>query len=199
MSIVIISDLHRKTKEPYRTATRKFLEWVVGNFKDDIIIQTGDLFDSSSIPHDLIDETLYYLLQLKEIYIITGNHDYSSRNKNILLPFKHHKNIHVFERESKITLDGYKILLLPYQNNMTHYPDIKGKYDIVISHLTFPGDAYSDEGVDLSNIDSPLFIYGHGHKHNRYMNKRRQNHIIQGVNIITRNGEQSNHVLRIDD
>ena len=53
--MIIIGDLHFKNKEPFKSSLFSFLDWIYENYKDETIIQLGDLFDTSS-PHNEIEE-----------------------------------------------------------------------------------------------------------------------------------------------
>lgn len=194
--IIFIGDVHLKSKQPYMDASFDFLNYIKERYPNDTLVFTGDLFDNT-FPHFemLIDRLLKVLITFPKVYIVTGNHEiFDSRTTkkmgNPLIPLNHISGIRVFTRREEIEIDGLKFLMLPYLYDVgkmkSEYESIRGSYDFVVSHVAYPGTNFGamDE-IDLSNIDSQVFIYGHIHEP-----KEIKNHYIIGVPVSTRHGEQ---------
>jgi len=191
--MVYVADLHIKEKEIYRNASFKFLNWLSDNYLNDEIILGGDLFDASSINHDIVSEVTRILKQFRKIHIVTGNHDYSKRLSNILLSLQHHENIFVYDKETEIIIEGKKCLMLPYRYNMDHYKTMEWEGDFCFAHFTPIQEQFDNEGIDTLGIKAKK-IFGHIHTANEYENG---NLIIPGVPVITRYLEQNNPILEI--
>lgn len=190
--MIIIPDIHVKNKEPFKTAIIDFFDWLIKNFKNEIFVLLGDLFDNSS-PHNSIEaEIVSKLIQLKEVHILTGNHDISYRAGNTLLHLQYHKNIKIYIEKTEIEIEGMKCLILPYKFDTSEYENINWKGDFAFMHLTPIEEQFVNEGVKLENIDA-YQIYGHIHTFNEYKNK-----LICGVPIPTRNLEINNKIVKID-
>jgi len=162
--IIIVGDLHVKNREPFLSSICKTFEWIRDEFGSDItLIQLGDLFDTSSPHHDIEFKIIEKLLQFRQVFILTGNHDYSKIKGNSLLPLMHHRTITVLEEATEVILEGNKYLLLPYlySNMKEKYEILQGKYDYICTHVTPCECAFGDEGIDLH----PEGIYVHGHTH----------------------------------
>lgn len=190
--MIVIGDLHIKRKEPFLSSIRSFFEWLLQNYKDEIIVLLGDLYDSSSPHGNVEDFTAHYLKQFKEVHIITGNHDYSAKQGLSLLQLRQHDNIFVYNDVTEVKIEDSKCLLLPfkYSGIKEEYEQLTGKYDFVFSHITHPKEAFGDEGIELK-VGADYYIYGHVHTQKDY-----GNHIILGVPIPTRHLEH-NQVCRI--
>jgi len=183
--IVVVSDIHAKTEEPYRSAINKFFKWLLEsyNIKETAFIFLGDMFDMS-LPHNEVRDEITSYLKKMDAIIITGNHDTSKRNGNSLLSLKHHSNIIVYEKETEFELCGFHCLALPHQYDMKHYPELTGEYDFVFTHITPKGcSADFGDGVELK-VKAKYFIHGHIH-----VSQKINNHIIPGVPLPTRHGE----------
>jgi len=190
MSLIVIGDLHIKNKALYFRAQKKFLNWLLDNYKSSTILQLGDLWDTSS-PHNSIEaEIIGILKQFDDFRIIQGNHDISKIKGSALTHLQHHSNITVYDDITEIEVDGYKCLILPYQYNMEHYKELTGEYDYIFCHFTNPENQFADEGIELKV--KGFQIYGHTHTYAQYDNK-----LIVGVPIITRNLEKNNCIIKI--
>lgn len=189
MSVIIVGDIHAKEKLIYKQAQLKFLDWLHDNYKDDIIVQLGDFFDSSSINHGVVEEFIGIVKKFKEFHIISGNHDQSKRMNNILKSMKHQSNIYIYESDAEIKLENNRCLMLPYQSDCKYYEDLDGEYDFIFTHTTPKEAAFGGDFIDLSKLKGEL-VYGHIHV-------KAPN--ILGVPIITRNGEKNNPILKIKE
>lgn len=200
MSLIIISDLHIKRKEPYLSAAKQFLNWVLENYPDDEIVQLGDLFDSSTIHSSVLYDIIDILRKFKKIHIITGNHDQSYRAGNILEPLEHYDNISVYNDITEIEIENNKCLMVPYMYDYKKYQDtLEGKYDFVFLHLMPTEFQFADEGVTFNKIKGN-FIWGHHHIQENWIDSNSNAHCILGVPISTRHLEDQDHrILKITD
>jgi len=196
MKIIFIGDVHLKVTQPYMDASFQFLDYLEENHLNDILVFTGDLFDNT-FPHFelLMDRLLKSLIKFPEVYIISGNHEVfdsktTKKMGNPLALLDHVSGIRTFVSIEEIEIRGKKFLMLPYLYDVAkmkvEYEALTGTYDFVVSHVAYPGTNFGfiDE-VDLSGIDSKVFIYGHIHEP-----KEMGNHYIIGVPVSTRYGEQ---------
>jgi len=186
-----VGDLHIKESILYRNATFKFLNWLLEKYKNETIIQLGDLFNSSSINHDIVNDTLNILKQFKDFRIISGNHDQSKRMSNILKSFNHQENITVYEKETEVEIENKKCLMLPYQYDTKYYSELTGTYDFIFTHITPKEESFGGEYTDISKLNGKK-IYGHIHLKRDYPDA-----YIIGVPVITRNLEMNNPIIEI--
>lgn len=192
MSIICVGDLHIRSSEIYYRAQKKFLNWLLENYKDNTIIQLGDLWDTSSPRNDIEDEIIGILKQFKDFRILTGNHDQSKIKGNSLLHLRHHENITVYDDVTEVTIGKYRCLMLPYKYDMSEYKDIRNGSDYIFCHFTNPEDQFADEGIELKL--QGFQIYGHTHTFAQYDNK-----LVLGCPVITRNGEKNNSIIEINN
>lgn len=190
--MIIIGDLHAKNKEPFNKSICQFFEWLLKKYKNEVIIQLGDLFDSAS-PHNLvIDSIVSYIKQFKEFHIIEGNHDTNYIRGGILTFLRHFDNVFIYENKTEIEIEGMKCLMLPYKKNTEEYEKINWKGNFLFAHLTNIEDQFGNEGVELKGIEAK-HIYGHTHTFKDYKNGK----LVLGVPLPTRCGEINNNILEI--
>lgn len=189
--MIVIGDIHAKNKEPYKTAISQFFKWLVENYKNETIVQLGDLFDTSTPHAEIESEIVHYLVQFKQVYILKGNHDTSSKSGNTLLPFNAHKNIKVFSEQEEIEIEGHKCLMLPHVYDKK-YDDIEWQGDFVFIHCPDKKNQFADEGLSLSKIKATK-LWGHIHIHSVY-----DDNIIVGTPIKSRHLEEDNKIIQID-
>ena len=195
MGIMVVGDLHLKDKMPYLLHQKKFLEWLNLNYKDYPLVLLGDEVDNSSPRWEMFAFLIDFLKNRNAMtYILSGNHTYSRLKGNLLDGIKHLNNVKVFFKEEEFELDGYKCLALPYQYNMGHYNNISTSVDFVFGHLMIEQEAFGGEYTKIENIKYKYFINGHIHHKRKYGNI-----ILLGCPVITRNGEENNPILKIDN
>lgn len=162
--MIIVGDLHIKRKEPYFSSIRKFLEWLINNYKEETFIFLGDIHDSSS-PHGDSEHFISSLLkQLKKVYIIPGNHDISRKQGNSLLQLETHDNITVCE-DRVYEIENYTCFIAPYLDlNMKEYYEQKEfmEFDYVFTHITPKEYQFNEEGI-LLNLKAKGIFHGHIH------------------------------------
>ena len=194
--MIILGDLQADEKQPHRQAVLNLFDWFYENYPDEIYIQVGDFFDSSACPNDVRDEVLEKILRFKEFHALTGNHDKSSKSKNILLPFRHHKNIFIYDNKDEVTIDGYKCLMLPFQRSVAKVEEYQvndNEFDFVFSHFFHPKKSFKGiEAIDLSSIKSKWYIYGHDHTY-AVIDKV---HIVTGCIIPASQGQINNSAIQ---
>lgn len=202
--IIIISDLHLKSKEPYWNAQLEFLKWLEENFDDDFIIFTGDITDTSTPTWEVHSEFEKFLINRNnKTYIVHGNHEFSRLKGSALLSYSFLDKVCVAFDPQVHEISNIKFLLLPYL-----YTDMNETYEnyvwkepdgICVTHLAPPGTSYGHGEVDLKNISCKTIIHGHIHIYDRFI-KHDVDNIILGVPLITRNGEQyfKKQILKID-
>jgi len=199
--MLFISDLHIKEKEIYRNASFKFLNWLLENYKNEILIIGGDLFDDDSPHNKTRREIAEYLLQFREVHILTGNHDIKRKNGetskgNALFPLMKYENIHVYLDSKEISLENQKCLFLPFKKiGIEEYNNISWEGDFCFAHFTPIQEQFDNEGIDTLGIKAKK-IFGHIHTAKEHENG---NLIIPGVPVITRHLEQNNPILEIKD
>lgn len=189
--MIIIGDVHAKNLEPFRTGINKFFDWLIESYKEETLIFLGDLFDMSS-PHNKIKkEITKHLINFKQVYIITGNHDTSRKKGNVLLPLELHSNINIIEDVTEVNIEGLDCLFLPYRYGdiKEEYESLKGNYDYVFTHITPLECAFGGEGIQL-NLDG-IYIHGHTHIPSQFIDTNGRQHHILGVPLPTRHGEHN--------
>jgi predicted phosphodiesterase len=194
--MIVIGDLHLKSQDFYWKAQQKFLNWLQETFPDEHFLFLGDIFNTSSPTWEVFEFFEVFLKKRKKTtYIIQGNHDYSSVKGCSLKVLEHNNPVMVFTSIDKLCIEGLDCLILPFYTNVVNdllkYPEFS--YDYVFSHLTHPKEAFGSEGIDLNFINSNYFIYGHTHTPNVHV----FNHLILGVPLPTRNGEEMGNLLKI--
>lgn len=192
--MVIISDLHIKSKEPYYSSIKQFLNYILEHYPDEDVIQLGDLFDSSTAHSNTIYEIVGILKKFKKIYILQGNHDISRRSGLITEPFKHYDNIVVYDKMTEVEIEGFKCLMLPWIYNAKEiYEQVEWFGDYMFGHVTNIEDQFGDEGINTDKIKA-YQVFGHTHTA-RYIN---DNKTVMGVQIPSRNGEVPCDFLHVD-
>jgi len=193
--MIVVGDLHVKEKLIYKQAQLKFMNWLLDNYKDEVIIQLGDFFDSSSINHSVVEEFMNIVKQFKEFHILSGNHDQSKRMNNILKVMKHLPNVHVYEIDTEIIIENHKCLMLPYQSDCKYYEELKDSYNFIFTHTTPEEESFGGDFINLSKLQG-MKLYGHIHTKAIYNNYQMN---ILGVPILTRNGEKNNPIIDIKE
>jgi DNA repair exonuclease SbcCD nuclease subunit len=195
--IIVIGDIHFKT-EPipfYNGIINLFHEHIIPEYKDDIIILTGDVMDSASkVRWDLYDEVIHIFNKFKEVHINLGNHDYSDTVGNSLKPLTRLSNVNVYTKETEKIINGFKFLFLPYQDldyMQKTYTTYEWEGDYCVTHIAPPDTSYGIGEIELQNIKvKKAIIHGHIHTYSEFTDKLKNKNIILGVPQTTRNLEQ---------
>lgn len=198
--IYVIGDLHLKHNKPYFEAQSKFLNYLQ-QYNDDILIFTGDIFDTSSPKWEVFSCFKEFLLQRKnKTFLLTGNHDYSKLKGNVLQPFGLLPNVTVIEKIMEIEIENKQFVFIPYLYDATYITNTTFHNVYVITHVTPVKYQFNDEGVKFTNIFNSYIFYGHYHiQKETYKDENGNFHYIVGVPYETRNGENQLHrILCID-
>ena len=191
--IIFLGDVHFKQKQPYYNSVCQLLEYLLKEYPNSILVQTGDFFDTSN-PHSelIVDKAIQYLLQFKEVHIISGNHELSNRTGNPLYLLNRIDKLNVYLEPKEVLIEDEIFLMLPYLYNLKQMKELyetydctNGTIDYVVSHVAYPNTNFGNaDEINISHIKANKFIYGHIHKPQAY-----DNHIIIGVPVTTRYGE----------
>lgn len=198
--MIIIGDLHLKNKEPYLSASKKFLDYLTEQYDDVNMIFLGDVFDSSAPIWEVYKIFKEFLLKRKAYtYILNGNHDMSKSKGCSLSSFNLLDKIKVFEEEEVIEIDDLNCLMLPFKYDYKSYENLEGKYDFIFTHIMPVETQFANEGLEFSKLKG-CFIHGHNHIQLDYTDKYPNQHCILGVPLPTRHGEDQDHrIMKIDD
>lgn len=188
---LLFGDVHLSSINEWNyQAGENFINWFIkqnfGN-KDEIeIFFAGDLAERDVNPGNVVDQ-MWRLIEAasqkaKMVYIVCGNHDkklYHGIEQHSLKFLSNLPNVKVFEKETELITDnGYKVLILPWQAKSTegitlndYYNQISEnykdkEYDIITGHWNIKensGPAWSQDGVDLTNLHAKCYAIGHIH------------------------------------
>jgi len=190
--MIVIGDLHLKSKPAFTQANEKFLNYIFENFNDEVIFFLGDVMDSSSPMWSTYALFKKFLVQRNnKTYILQGNHDISKSKGSALNGMHLTDDVEVFFKETEFELEGYKCLALPHQYSMKHYENIEGNFDLIFLHITPEKFSFGSEYINVDKIKG-IKIFGHIHEKDRY-----DDNVVVGVPMISRKGETSNPILRI--
>lgn len=190
MRIWLISDTHFGV----RSNNKEWIDIMLEYFNDffiplllknvqqgDILVHCGDIFDSRNainlhvlnLTMDIFEKISYIL----PIHMITGNHDvYNKTNNDIhsLKPFKHLKNVSVYNTPSIIDLEGVGGLFLPWCNNHIDFTEraLEGTnqgLNIMFCHSDFKDLHFNkfskiEHGPDIAKLSQYTQIFS-GHIH----------------------------------
>lgn len=190
--MIVIGDIHAKNLEPFNKSICSFFEWLLEKYRNEVMVQLGDLFDSASPHNTVIDIIVSYIKQFKEFHIIRGNHDVNFQRGDILKFLRHFDNVFVYDEPSVVKIEEFNCMMLPYKKNTEDYEKINWKGDFLFAHLTNIEDQFGNEGVELKGIEAK-HIYGHTHTFKDYKNGK----LVLGVPLPTRCGEINNNILEI--
>jgi uncharacterized protein len=160
LKIIQLSDIH------YNSISKEILENVVNEInknKPDIVVFTGDLYDSSSIlSEDAISDIENTLSGIKTTigkYAVSGNHDYSLNNYEEIITksgftyLENDSKIIYYKGNTPIEIIGYPSLL----NGTPNYDyALSDYYKIVLMH-----EPDAIKNLEDKNID--LVLAGHSH------------------------------------
>ena len=192
--MIVVGDIHAKSKEPFYSAIKSFFKWLIENYKNEEIVFLGDIFDTSS-PHGEIEKEIINLIsQFKHSHLITGNHDRSNIKGNTLIPHVLHDNISVYEDATEVIIDNVKCFMLPFRNNDQEYPILAGRYDYIFTHITPVEVQFANEGIKFPNLEG-IFIHGHTHIQSEFIDEYGHKHYVLGVPIETRHLEAQKHKI----
>ncbi len=201
--MIVVGDLHLKSKEPYKKSLFSFLNWLNESYPNQHLVLLGDCFDSSTPKWSVYSEFEKFLESREKItYIIHGNHEYSKIKGSALEGIHLSNKVKVFFWGEEIEIDGLQCLILPYiySSSKEEYENLKGSYDYIFTHITPVECAFKDEGIQLhKDLKAKKIIHGHTHQQTGFINNGIE-HIVVGVPLPTRHLEdrQEHKILKID-
>jgi len=208
MSLIVCSDLHLTSKEPFYKSKKLFINWFVEqdyNNDNNTLLFLGDIFDKC--PPDPITNELvidfFDKLHFKEIIVLSGNHDYSGIIKqNALIILEKYKNVEIIYTAQNKLINNLNCLLLPFYYDNTYdlpkmfdyYSNLpkgkfKNEYDYIFTHIEDENINFGNKkGIDLRYIKGKR-VQGHIHKNmigylntplvNRYDEKNHKGYILE--------------------
>ena len=196
MGIAVFGDVHWKREEPYYTGLCTLFDFIVKEHKDDTVVFTGDLYDASNPHWDLVKIVREYLLPIKRVIVIHGNHEFSRIRGSALKSLLKYPNIEVYTEYTKLDIDGYDFRLFPFRYNpeeIQAYAEITDECDFAVTHITPVKHQFHTEGVDLNIRAKHAILHGHTHAVDEWNDKNGIKNLLVGVPQTTRNGEQAYH------
>jgi len=184
MKIGILGDTHFTNKTPERrkdnyweTEKRKFNQ-SLSIFKDlncDLVIQTGDLFDSPTVPNSVMSEIIRILIRFDtKLYIAWGNHENRSCNRGTLdnspLSVLQSSGVAQILGNSPVKVDQNSIYGAGFGDPIPTISSKDGEFNTLVAHKMigdrplYPGDEVINPNSFLrSNPKFNLVIAGHYH------------------------------------
>jgi predicted phosphodiesterase len=206
--MLVISDLHLKSQEPFLSAVKHVLAWINKKFPYESLILLGDIFDSSSPSWEVFSMFARFLNIRKDyVYIIEGNHTYSTKKGHVLGGFLEFENVVPVLTDINLDIAGNDCLFLPFLqvNNKNYYENLileKKNYDFIFTHLSPKQVAFGGVGIDFDRMGiMGTFVHGHEHIAKQFIDDLGNKHIVLGVPQPTRHLEQDQKfsVLRIEN
>lgn len=195
MNILLASDFHYGTKSN-QSKYLNIVDEVIDNIikvckrrKIDYFFFLGDYWNNRNTINVKtlnrgINKLLHLSNEIKNIYIIEGNHDYYYRTTKQYSSTKIfgnlNSNIQVINKIKEIELEGIKILLVPWlmSNDFEEFRQ-KKNYDLVLGHFEIKGfelNMYgfiNQSGLEVQDFRSFKRVYsGHFHKRQKISNIR---------------------------
>ncbi|OZU87127.1 hypothetical protein CIL03_18250 [Virgibacillus indicus] len=161
-TVLQISDLHNKSFEKNNEKLINTAE----NLSPDIIVITGDLIDRSTDDFTNVFSFIKKIVTInKEIYFVTGNHEWENANTEDFLEGLRERNVKILSNQStQITAENVTFSLSGIDDASTNHEDITGAfqnvdqdlYTILLSHTPSVTEKYED-------IPADLILSGHTH------------------------------------
>jgi DNA repair exonuclease SbcCD nuclease subunit len=180
MKIGVIGDTHLGNKRFYEESflhLERALK-VLEKENCDVVIQTGDLFDSK----DVSLETLYKAFNIfkvfnkMRIFVISGNHDRRARSEVDAVKLLAHVGCYEYLHDNVVNINDFSFLAMSYVNDANAQEELKNLIEknkslmkekkVLIIHQNIkdysPGDGL--ESSYLKSLGFYLIIDGHIHK-----------------------------------
>lgn len=180
--IIIEKDKHLRREEPFFNAHKDYFDWLIHqsfNNNKNTFISLGDFFHTSHPTPDEVDLAIASLNKLlfKDMYILVGNHCYSSLLKTYsILPLANNPRVHIISKPCQIKIENKTFLFLPfYKDELFDIPPMKDYYsnlpkefhtnDYICHHIEDETVSFGKKntGIDLSYLTGKR-IGGHIHK-----------------------------------
>ena len=184
MILGILGDAHFTNKIPERrkdnyweTEKRKFSQ-ALSIFKDlncDLVVQTGDLFDSPTVPNSVMSEIIRILMKFNtKLYIAWGNHENYGCTRGTLdnspLSILQSSGVIQILDNSPVKVDQHNIYGAGFGDSIPTISSKIGEFNILVAHKMIgdrplhPGDEVINPNSFLrSNPGYNLVIAGHYH------------------------------------
>ena len=177
--------LRRKYGELFFQKIEEVLNKVVVNNKVDFILHSGDLFNRSKPPSEVISRAIHLFLTILQkgikIYIIPGNHERSFLPIGLL---KLHPNIHVFDRASVQFFEKndirVKITGIPYirRNAVDRFPKLVNSVEQHLCNSVDGSEKITE--TNLNNLSYSILL-----AHQIIEGARLENYtFLKGSNVI---------------
>ncbi len=170
--LIVIGDLHAREKEPYYSQWKDFLNGFFNseyNTEDNILLLLGDLVESISVQHELLEVYVDYFnnkSKFSKIIILTGNHD-RVLDSSLLSLFRPLKNVQVIDTHTTMKLGNCECLFLPHieQKLVETYSnlDYKQHFDYCFHHIEDQTQHFGKRFTDLSYLNVGHYLCGHIH------------------------------------
>jgi predicted phosphodiesterase len=165
MTALAIADLHlsAKTRDEYRFAVMKQIAELIEKHKVAELLILGDLteekdFHAATLVNDVV-EIIFSLSQFCKVYILRGNHDYTSADCPFFHFLRRLKHVRWINKVTRLDLSIGHCLFLPHtrewEKDWALFPHL-AEVDWVFAHNTFEG-AETEHGKKLSGIPTDIF------------------------------------------
>lgn len=172
---VVTTDLHFIEKSPFYESKVMFVDWLKEkefNNNDNYLVVVGDITDKS-IHTGIVNRMLVDFvkdLKFKHIFLITGNHDLSKRDGNVLEVLKSFDNISVIEEPTFIEIDSIYCAMLPHLIRKTKndksmkeiYENMEVVVNFIFGHFANETQTIFNHYIDTRHMDGKK-ILGHVH------------------------------------
>ena len=156
IKICHLTDLHLGTNYQ-RNFVQKVISLIKNNIKPDIVVITGDLFDSSYTP---MVENIEPFDELNiPILYITGNHEIMIGKNDVLNVLNRTKIKNIGNELNPYTFKDINFIGLDFETKVEKLKEIKydkNMFNVVLNHVPI-------SPKDLSQYDVDLFLCGHTH------------------------------------
>jgi hypothetical protein len=172
--IIFEKDRHVRKQQPFFDAHKAYNEWFLNQFFNNehtTFISTGDLYHTAIPSPEEVDltEKFFNDSKFEKIYILAGNHDFSTSEKEYsILPLRNNPRIEIIVEPCVRYIDGNKVVFLPFMKNVKYmkeaYENLSDEYknaDYCVYH--FDDESVSKKGINLSYLNIYRRIGGHNH------------------------------------
>lgn len=172
--IIFEKDRHVKKQCPFFDAHKAYNEWFLSqsfNSEQTTFISTGDWYHTAIPSPEEIDivEKFFNDSKFKKMYILAGNHDFSTSEKVYsILPLRNNPRIEIITEPCVKNIDGQKVVFLPFMKNVKYmketYENLSDEYknaDYIVYH--FDDESVSSKGINLSYLSAKYRVGGHNH------------------------------------
>lgn len=171
--ILFEKDRHTTKKLPQFYAHQEYNKWLLEqdfNSSSTTFISTGDWYHTA-VPDPVevdITEKFFNDSKFKKIYILAGNHDFSTSEKVYsILPLRNNSRIEIITEHCVRNIDNKVVAFLPFMKNVKYmkevYENLSDEFinaDIIVYH--FDDESVSSKGINLSYLKGKR-IGGHEH------------------------------------